>query len=155
MYAERGIADRYCCWLHIISAGARAKAAASWGVNYLLFQPTTNTEEYQDKLPLQCQVCVPPVTGSRRYGVLFVSHQQLAGTGSGTVWEEMLVALAKCPALEEHRNLISTFSETGVSGCANTNALQAVQSKPSVVQQKTPTKPQSRGQCYQLCFILY
>lgn len=52
MYAERGIADRYCCWLHIISPGAWAKAAASWGVNYLLFQQIRNTEEYQDKLPL-------------------------------------------------------------------------------------------------------
>lgn len=47
------LVDRYCCWLHIISTRARAKAGASRGVNYLLFQQITNTEECrEDRLPL-------------------------------------------------------------------------------------------------------
>lgn len=46
------LVDRYCCWLHIISTHARAKAGASRGVNCLLFQQIINTEECQeDRLP--------------------------------------------------------------------------------------------------------
>lgn len=41
------------------------------------------------------------------------------------------MALITCPALEECRNLICTFSETGFLGCAHTN----VQLKPGVVRQ--------------------
>lgn len=43
--------DRYCCWLHIISTRAWAKAGARRGVNYLLFQQIINTEERQDRPP--------------------------------------------------------------------------------------------------------
>lgn len=52
------------------------------------------------------------------------------------MWEETFVALITCPTLEECRNLICTFSETGFLGCAHTN----VQSKPHVVWQP-PQKP--------------
>lgn len=41
------------------------------------------------------------------------------------------MALITCSALEECRNLICTFSETGFLGCAHTN----VQLKPGVVWQ--------------------
>lgn len=67
----------------------------------------------------------------------------------------MLMALVECLALEECRNLISTFSETGFSGCANTNALQAMQSKPSMVQQKPPQNPNPEANANKFALILY
>lgn len=66
---------------------------------------------------------------------------------------EMLIALVECPALEECRNLISTFSETGFSGCANTTALRAMQSKPSVVQQKPPQNPNLQAHASNLALV--
>lgn len=63
------------------------------------------------------------------------------------------MALVKCLALEEYRNLISTFSETGFSGCANINALQAMQLRSSMVQQKTPQNPKANASNFAL--ILY
>jgi len=66
----------------------------------------------------------------------------------------MLMALVECPALEECRNLISTFSETGFSGCANTNVLQAMQLKPSVVQQKPPQNPNPKANASNFALIL-
>lgn len=55
------------------------------------------------------------------------------------------MAVVECPALEECRNLISTFSETGFSGCANTNVLQALPPRPSVGQQKLPQNPKANA----------
>lgn len=49
------------------------------------------------------------------------------------------------PALEECRNLISSFSETGFSGCANTKVLPAVLSRPSRVQQNPPQNPSAEA----------
>lgn len=57
----------------------------------------------------------------------------------------MLMASVECLALEECRNPISTFSETGFSGCANTNVLQGVQSRPSMAQQKPPQNPKAKA----------
>lgn len=60
----------------------------------------------------------------------------------------------QCPALEECRNLISTFSETGFSGCANTNMLPAVLSRPSTVQQNPPQNPNAEAKDSQFTLIL-
>lgn len=81
-----------------------------------------------------------------------VPNQQHWGRGS-TMRGEMLIALVEWPALEECRNLISTFSETGFSGCANTTVLRAMQSKPSVVRQKAPQKPSLQAHASNLALV--
>lgn len=86
---------------------------------------------------LGSQVCVCPGTGGRG---CVQSHFVLPGLGQGLAWCEWR-CYWQCPALEKCRNLISTFSETGFSGCANTNVLPAVLSGPSTLQQNPPQNP--------------
>lgn len=99
---------------------------------------------------LGSQVCVCPGTGGRG---CVQSHFVLPGLGQGLAWCEWR-CYWQCPALEKCRNLISTFSETGFSGCANTNVLPAVLSGPSTLQQNPPQNPTAEANDTKTTLIL-